>query len=231
MHWDIRQESRSGCKKVATQLSVSMASAPMASLANVITSLEAAGVDAIHFDVEDGSFVPMLTLGTRIIEELRPLTSLPFDVHLSMHNPEWIIPDIVAMGADWISVHYEACPCPHRTLSMIRQLNKRAGLAINPGTSLPDLRYLSPVLDQVVVLTTEPEYPDADFLSEVLGKIQRGRTMLEGVAIDWVADGGITTNNASLAVAAGATILVAGRSAFRNGAIVENVAELRAVGR
>jgi ribulose-phosphate 3-epimerase len=205
-----------------------MAAAPMATLAEVVKSLEAAGADAIHFDIEDGSFVPMLTLGTRIIKEMRALTSLSFDVHLCMHDPEWLIPDVASMGADWIAVHYEACPYPHRTLRMIRDLNKQAGLAFNPSTPLPDLSYLLPVLDYVVVLATEPEYPNADFLPAVLGKVRLGRTMTNQAPVNWVVDGGITPDNAPLAVEAGATVLVAGRSVFRNGEIAENVSALQA---
>ena len=210
------------------QIAPSLASAPMRHLAAVVQELEAAGSDIIHFDLEDGTFVPMMTLGTRLIGELRPLTRLPFDVHLMMRSPEWIIPEIVQMGADWVSVHYEACPYPHRTLRLIRQQGARAGLAFNPKTPLSDLRYLRPYLDFVLILTTEPEYPDADLLPEVLQKVQRGREMLAGEDVGWEVDGGIIPQNVGLAVSAGANIVVSGRGVFHDGAIAQNIAALRA---
>lgn len=210
------------------QIAPSMASAPFLHLAHVIQDLEAAGADVIHFDIEDGTFVPMMTLGTRIIGELRPLTRLPFDVHLMMRTPDWIIPEVISLGANWVSVHYEACPYPHRALRLIRKLGARAGLAFNPKTPLPDLRYLCRYLDFVLILTTEPEYPDADFLPEILHKVRDGRKMLGRQSVDWVVDGGITTENIGEAVRAGANVIVVGRSVFRNGAIAENLAALRA---
>lgn len=210
------------------RIAPSLASAPMCHLAAVVQELEVAGSDIIHFDLEDGSFVPMMTLGTRLIGELRPLTRLPFDVHLMMRSPEWIIPEVVEMGANWVSVHYEACPYPHRTLRLIRQQGARAGLAFNPKTPLSDLRYLCPHLDFVLILTTEPEYPDADLLPEVLEKVQRGREMLAGKEVDWEVDGGIIPQNVGLAVAAGANIVVSGRGVFHDGTIAQNMAALRA---
>jgi len=199
----------------------------MGYLADLLQDLEAAGADIIHFDLEDGTFVPMMTLGTRIIGDLRAFTHLPFDVHLMIHNPEWIIPQVIALGADRVSVHYEACPYPHRTLRLIRQHGARAGLAFNPKTPLCDLRYLQPYLDFVLILTSEPEYPDADFLPEVLDKVREGRRILANTAVDWGVDGGITPENVSLAVAAGANIIVSGRGVFHGGTISENIAALR----
>ena len=209
------------------RIAPSLAAAPMAHLAETVQELESAGAAALHFDVEDGSFLPMLTLGTRIIGELRPLTRLPFDVHLAMHNPEWILPELKALGADWVSVHWEACPFPHRTLGLIRGLGLRAGLAFNPATPLPDLRYLRSSLDFLLFLTNEPEYPHARFLPEVLQKFAQGREMLPGADLDWVVDGSITPENAATAVAAGATILVCGRFVFKDGAIARNLEALR----
>jgi ribulose-phosphate 3-epimerase len=208
------------------RFAASLASAPMTCLREVVEQLQAAGADMLHFDIEDGTFIPMMTLGTRIIGELRPLSPLPFDVHLAVKNPEWMIPQVISLGANWVSVHWEACPYPHRTLGMIRDQGGRAGLAFNPGTPLPDLRYLKSVVDFVLLLSTEPEYPDAGFLPEVLAKIRTGRTMLsEG--IDWVVDGGIQPDNVGRVARAGASIVVAGRSIFQNGEVSDNLAALR----
>jgi ribulose-phosphate 3-epimerase len=205
----------------------SLASAPMGNLNQVIVDLEIAGADYIHFDVEDGSFAPVMTLGTKIIRDLRSLTRLPFDVHLMMVNPEWILPELVAHGANRISVHYEACPYPRRVLRQIVALGAQAGLAFNPATPLPDLAYLSPYLSFVVVLTTEPELPDCPFLPEVLEKVREGKQAPGQERIEWVVDGGVTGENLSRIVEAGADTVVVGRAVFKEGRIAENMAALR----
>jgi len=200
----------------------------MGHLSQVIVDLEIAGANYIHFDVEDGSFTPVMTLGTKIITDLRLLTRLPFDVHLMMINPERILPDLVAYGANRISVHYEACPYPRRVLRQIVLLGAQAGLAFNPATPLPDLAYLLPYLSFVVVLTTEPEVPDCPFMPEVLEKV-RGHKQAKGLeGIEWVVDGGVTAENLSHIVAAGANTVVVGRAVFKEGKISENMAALRA---
>jgi len=175
--------------RMTIRISPSLASAPMDRLGQVIFELEEAGADYIHFDIEDGSFVPVMTLGTKIIPDLRRFTRLPFDVHLMMVNPEWILPDLTASGANRISVHYEACPYPRRVLRRITSLGALAGLAFNPATPLPDLTYLLPYLSFVVILTTEPELPNSPFLPEVLEKVRRGRQAKGQEGIEWVVDG------------------------------------------
>ena len=197
-------------------------------LGQVILELEKAGADSIHFDIEDGSFVPVMTLGTRIIRDLRPLTRLPFDVHLMMVNPEWILPELIAHGANRISVHYEACPYPRRVLRQIVSLGAQAGIAFNPATPLPDLAYLSPYLSFVVILTTEPEIPDCPFLPKVLDKVREGRQVQGQERVEWVVDGGVTAENLSHIVEAGADNVVVGRAVFSKGKIFENMAALRA---
>jgi ribulose-phosphate 3-epimerase len=191
----------------------------------VVRSLERAGADMIHFDVEDGVFVPVMTLGTKIIGDLRPLTTLPFDVHLMMVRPEWLIPDLIESGAGRISVHYEACPYPRRTLRMIAKQGVEAGLAFNPGTPLPDLSYLRPYLHFVTLLTTEPEVPDCPFLPSVLAKLPRGAQDQE---LEWVVDGGLDESNIIQALHAGADTAVVGRAAFKDEGPTVNLAAVRA---
>ena len=215
---------------MAVRISASLASAPAGRLEQSLRDLERAGVDAIHFDLEDGSFVPVMTLGTKIISDLRPLTKLPFDVHLMRLNPEWILPELVAWGADRISVHYEACPYPRRVLRRIVDLGAQAGLAFNPGTPLPELGWLAPYLSFVLILTTEPEGPDCPFLPGILEKLQKGRREPALEEIEWVVDGGIDPENAALAVKAGAGSLVVGRALFKDGNLVDNLAALRGAG-
>lgn len=211
------------------RISPSLAAAPMGHLAQVIAELDAADVDMIHFDIEDGSFAPVMTLGTRIIQQLRPLTKKIFDVHLMMVSPEWIIPQLIGDGAGRISVHYEACPYPRRTLRLIKEQGAAAGLAFNPATPLPDLHYLQPYLDFVVVLSTEPEVPDSPHLPEVLEKVVQGRRHPALRGVEWVVDGGVNQHNIRQVAGCGADTLVIGRAVFEDERIVTNIDHLRAL--
>lgn len=213
------------------RIAPSLAAAPLDSLADLVVTLSHAGADVLHFDLEDGHFVPgIMNLGTRLISELRSLTDLPFDVHLMVEEPYQMLPKVIAAGADMVSVHVEACRYPRRCLRMIKDSRVQAGLAINPKTPLPDIPYLLPLLDFVDILTTEPEEPDWPFLPEILRKVRevaelRGH-LDQPVAIE--VDGGITEHTAPLAVQAGADILVAGRAVFGEREIEENIQQLRA---
>lgn len=209
------------------KISPSLAAASQLNLTKTIEDLTAAGADYIHFDIEDGSFVPLMTLGTRMVGDLRPLSNLPFDVHLMMLEPEWLIPELIQAGADRISVHYEACPYPRRVLRQIVEGGAAAGLAFNPATPIPDLSYLEPYLSFLVILTTEPEGPDCPYLSEVLEKVRKGKTDSYLGGMEWVVDGGVGPGNIKEVVRAGADTVVVGRAAFVNGKIQENLSQLR----
>jgi ribulose-phosphate 3-epimerase len=209
------------------KVSPSIVSGSLLNLEATVHALEEAGAESIHFDIEDGSFVPLMGLGTRIIEESRPLTKLPFDVHLMMNNPEWIIPELARFGVDRVSVHYEACPYPRRTLRWIVDNHMQAGLAFNPATAMPPLRFCLPFLTFVVLLSTDPEIGNCSFLPDVLEKLRTTRK-IEGMdALEWVVDGGITAENVHLVKAAGADRIVAGRGVFFNGAIKENIQKIQ----
>jgi len=211
------------------KISPSIVSAPMPHLEASLRALEEGGADMIHFDIEDGSFVPAMNLGTKIIKDLRPLTALSFDVHLMVRNPEWIIPDIVKYGADRIAVHYEACPYPRRTLELISRYEVDAGLAFNPGTPLPSLAFCLPYLKFVVILTTEPEIGECRFLPTVLAKLEEGKKQKGLENIQWVVDGGITKENIQAVVACQADIIVCGRAVFEGGTPQENLQRLRSL--
>jgi ribulose-phosphate 3-epimerase len=206
----------------------SLAAAPLDRLGETVRQLEQASVDALHFDIEDGVFVPVMTLGTKLITDLRPLTQLPFDVHLMMVNPEWLLPELVRAGVRRLSVHYEACPYPRRVLRAIHDLGAQPGLAFNPATPIPDLAYLQPYLSFVLVLTTEPELPDAVFLPKVLDKVRQNKGRPGTENVEWVVDGGLNASNLPQAVRAGADSAVVGRAFFRGGDIQANAAQLRA---
>lgn len=209
------------------RISPSLAAAPLDHLSRVVIELESAGADMIHFDIEDGSFVPVMSLGTKVIRDARPFTRLPFDVHLMMVDPEWILPEIVNSGANRVSVHYEACPYPRRVLRQIFSLGAQAGLAFNPATPIPDLRYLLPYLSFVLLLSTEPEIPDSPFLPEIVDKVRRGRQSAGLESVEWVVDGGINAGNVAQVLEAGADTVVVGRFVFQDGTVRENIAALR----
>lgn len=209
------------------KIAPSLAAAPLHRLQQVLQELESAGADQIHFDLEDGSFVPMMTLGAKLIPDLRLYSELPFDVHLMMVNPEWILPEIIRGGANRVSVHYEACAYPRRVLRQISSLGALPGIAFNPGTSIPDVSFLFPYLSFIVVLTTEPEVPDCPFLPEALEKVRRGKQDETMKGIEWVVDGGINIDNISQVRSAGADTLVIGRSVLKDGKIAQNMASLR----
>lgn len=209
------------------KIAPSMASAPFADLRGVVKELENAGADMLHFDIEDGTFVPVMTLGMRIISELRSLTQLPFDVHLMVQNPEWLIPELAEISVDMVSVHYEACEYPRRVLKMIAQQKMKAGLAFNPKTPLPPLRHYLPYLSFVDILTTEPEMGESTYLPTILTKISEGRKQPGLAHVQWEVDGAISTENIAEAVTAGADIIVSGRGIFKSGRIAQNLLALR----
>lgn len=214
---------------MTVKISPSLAAAPLTRLEEVVTALEAGGADYIHIDIEDGSFVPVMTLGTRLIPELRPLTRLPFDMHLMMVEPEWLIPQLVEWGADRIAVHLEACPYPRRTLGLIDRLGAQAGLALNPVTPTPELTYLAPFLKFVILLSTEPEVEDCPFIPQVLDKLRQAKQTPGAEALEWVVDGGVSQQNVKEVVAAGADTVVVGRSAFKDGQVQKNLETLRSL--
>ncbi len=209
------------------KISPSLAAAPLTHIISIIHELEQGGADYVHFDIEDGVFVPMMTLGTRLIADLRPISRLPFDVHLMTVNPEWLVREVIALGANRVSVHYEACPYPRRVLRTIQSLGAIPGIAFNPATPLPDLRFLLPYLRFVVILTTEPEGEDCPFLEAVLEKVRQGRAQSGLEDVEWVVDGGITPLNINQVARAGAHTVVVGRYLFSEGKVREHLAKLR----
>jgi len=209
------------------KISASLAASSQINLSQTIQELEQAGADFIHFDIEDGNFVPIMTLGIRMIKDLRPLTNLPFDVHLMVNNPEWLIPEVVEMGANIISIHYEVCPYPRRTLGIIHELGIQAGLAFNPKTPLPPLQHYLPFLSLVLILTTEPEVGKATYTPSVLEKAREGKKQAGLENVQWEVDGGFTEDNIIDAKRAGADIIVCGRGIFRDNQIRLNVKRLK----
>jgi len=144
-------------------------------------------------------------------------------------EPEWLIPILAEMGANMVSVHFEACPYPRRTLGIIHKSGMQAGLAFNPKTPVPTLQHYLPFLSFVLILTTEPESTNCEYLPSILKKVDMGKKQKGIGKVFWEVDGGFTAENISDAAAVGADIVVSGRGVFMEGAIEKNINEMKKV--
>ncbi len=207
----------------------SILSADFARLGEEIAAVEKAGADWLHVDVMDGRFVPNITLGPPIVKAIRKVTKLPLDVHLMIVEPERYVDSFAEAGADTITIHVEACTHLHRTLCHIRSLGERAGVTLNPSTHEDTLRYVMDVVDQVLVMSVNPGFGGQSFIREMLPKVRAIRKMIDdsGRAIDLEIDGGITSETAPDAIAAGARVLVAGNAVFTASDYGEAIASIR----
>lgn len=198
------------------RIAPSILSADFAYLGAAVEMAEAAGADVIHVDVMDGHFVPNITIGPLVVAALRKVTTLPLDVHLMITSPERYLEVFAQAGADVLTVHPEATPHLHRVLQQIRALGIQAGVALNPATSESVLRYVTPMLDLVLVMTVNPGFGGQAFLPEMLPKIAAVRSILDAADQEaWLSvDGGIDVTTAPLVVAQGANHLVAGSAVF-----------------
>jgi ribulose-phosphate 3-epimerase len=190
----------------------SILSADAGRLAEQVREAEAAGADRIQVDVMDGHFVPNLTFGPQIVEAVRRATKLPIEAHLMIERPELFLEAFAKAGATLIQVQVEATTSLYRTVQRIKELGAKAGVAINPATSLEALREILPYIDMVNVMTVEPGFGGQKFIAHSPEKISRLRAMDPNMEIE--VDGGIDAATAPLAVSAGATVLVAGNSVF-----------------
>ncbi len=195
----------------------SLLSADFARLAEEVKAVESAKADLLHLDVMDGRFVPNITFGPLVISAIRPHTFLPFDVHLMIVEPSRYIEEFAKAGADWISIHAEAEIHLHRTITRIKELGKKAGLALNPHTPLEMVEYLLSELDFVLIMTVNPGFGGQKFIPQVLKKIERLRKMIDERGLNTLieVDGGINKETAKDVISAGADILVAGTAVFK----------------
>jgi ribulose-phosphate 3-epimerase len=198
------------------KIAPSVLSADLLHLGEQVKAIEEGGADRIHLDVMDGSFVPNISFGLPMLKALRPATKLPLEAHLMIVHPEHFVEPFAEAGADTIIVHQETSPHLDRTLHQIRDLGKRAGVAINPSTPVNTLDDLIELLDLILVMTVNPGFGGQHFIDYTLKKIQRVRQLLDlrNPGCDLEVDGGIEAHTAPAVVQAGARVLVAGTAVF-----------------
>lgn len=213
------------------KISPSILSADFGSLREQVRLLDEAGCDRIHIDVMDGHFVPNLTFGPVVIGAVRSATRIPFEAHLMIEHPENLIEEFVESGCDIIVVHPEAKQDIRQTISIIRNLGKEAGIAINPDTPVQKIYKFMDEIGTLIIMTVYPGFAGQKFISDVIPKITEAREYIRRRELDVtiVVDGGVNMETGRLAVQAGADELVAGTSIFKSQDVRRAVKELRAL--
>jgi len=201
------------------ELLPSILSADFAHLAEEVAAAERGGGTVIHVDVMDGHFVPNITLGPPLVKSLRKATSLPLDCHLMIENPNEYISAFADAGANWVSVHYEACPHLHRSLELIAEHGMQPGVVLNPATRVDLLLDILPMVHHVLIMSVNPGFGGQQFISFSLKKIRRLAQLRQelGLAFRIEVDGGVAHDTVAQIVQAGAELLVAGNAVFGAG--------------
>ncbi|HSF68315.1 MAG TPA: ribulose-phosphate 3-epimerase [Nitrospiraceae bacterium] len=214
------------------RIAPSILSADFARLADEVAAVEKAGADFLHIDVMDGHFVPNLTVGPPIVAALRKVTKLPLDVHLMITNADTYISEFAEAGADYLTVHVEACPHLHRTVQSIKEHNVKAGVTLNPATSLSTIEEILPDVDLVLIMSVNPGFGGQTFITSCLRKTVSARAMIDqsGSRALLEVDGGVKIENAAQVLDAGADVLVAGSAIFSSRDYAGTIAALRAAG-
>jgi ribulose-phosphate 3-epimerase len=209
----------------------SILTADLSRLKEVIGEAEAAGVDWIHLDVMDGVFVPNLTFGPILVEAVRRVTRLPLDVHLMIVNPERYLEDFARAGADVITVHFEATPHAHRAVQKVKELGKKAGLAINPATPLSAFEALLPELDLALLMSVNPGFGGQKYIPQSTERLRRLKAMRDALnpACLIEVDGGVNQATVGEVYLAGADVAVAGSALFNDKPVRENLKALKEV--
>jgi ribulose-phosphate 3-epimerase len=210
------------------ELAPSILSADFARLGEDARAALEAGAQLLHVDVMDGHFVPNITIGPPVVASLRKAVNATLDVHLMIENPGEFIPAFADAGADWISVHQEACRHLNGTLDLIKRQGLKAGVVINPATPVQTLGEVLDIIDYVLVMSVNPGFGGQKFIPGALEKVRKLATMRNAKGLNYriEIDGGVSLNNAAEIVRAGAEILVAGSAVFGKGDVKDNVKNL-----
>ena len=215
------------------KISPSILSADFSQLGTEIKRLEEGGADLIHVDVMDGHFVPNLTIGSPVIKALRQYSTLPFDVHLMISPVHKYIKDYADAGADIITIHPESTDNLKESINLIKKLNKKIGLSLNPDTPISVIKKFLPSIDLVLIMSVYPGFGGQKFIPKVIDKIKELKNIKEkqNIKFDIEVDGGIDFNNSKLVIKAGANILVSGTTIFKNnnGDIKKNIETLKSI--
>jgi ribulose-phosphate 3-epimerase len=215
--------------KAIFKISPSILSADFSRLGEEVKAVEQAGADYIHVDVMDGHFVPNLTIGPSVVAALRRTTSLPLDVHLMIRNPDGFLDPFLEAGADILTVHVEASVHLHRTLMEIKKKGARAGVTLNPATSLCLIEPALAYVDLVLIMTVNPGFGGQEFIPTMLPKVEKVRRWIDekGLPVELEVDGGIKVDNIGLLAKAGADVFVSGSGIFQSGDYGRTIAAMR----
>jgi ribulose-phosphate 3-epimerase len=198
------------------KIAPSILSADFSKLGEDIKDVERGGADYIHVDVMDGHFVPNITIGPLVVEAIRPITKLPLDVHLMIENPDQYIEAFANAGADYITVHVEACKHLHRTVHYIKSFGVKAGVVLNPATPVQTIEHVIDDIDMVLLMTVNPGFGGQKFIEGVLPKIRQVKELVDkkGLSVEIEVDGGVNVETARKCIEAGANVLVAGSAIY-----------------
>ncbi|MEO9802932.1 MAG: ribulose-phosphate 3-epimerase [Reichenbachiella sp.] len=216
----------------SVKIAPSLLSADFSRLGSDIEMVEKGGAEVIHYDVMDGHFVPNLTIGPLVLKDIRKCTKLPIDVHLMIENPDQYIPDFAKAGADWISVHVETCPHLHRTIQLIKELGKKAGVVLNPHTPLSSIDEILPDLNFVLIMSVNPGFGGQKLIPSCIDKIAKLKATLKERNLEHIfieIDGGVKLDNLKSVIDAGTDVVVSGSGIFNTENPVATIQQMKQV--